>query len=102
MKVGLPDLDAGQDLQVGGLCAASLYALEVAVDVELWRGEDAVGDEVAVVLLEEPGAEWGGVDMLGERDRGQADGDRPGAGGVHRANLPGVPGPLRVHVTVGR
>lgn len=72
VPVGLSNLDPGQDRQVRVRLMALLDTLEVAVDVEWGRDEDAVGDEVGelwVARAQEAGTEGSEVDMLGERDR---------------------------------
>ena len=72
---------------------------QVALDVE--RGDAGavapIDLQAVPAVLRTPAAE---VDVLGERDGGQADLHGPGAGVAHRRRV-GVPRPLGVHVVVG-
>ena len=100
-QVRLARLDAGEDPQVREPVAAALDVREVALDVERLR-VGAGGDRDARVVTAVAVAPGGEVDVLGERDRRDAERDRPLAAPLHRRLERGVPGPLGVDVVVAR
>ncbi len=104
VPVALAELDPRPDAQVGKASAAPVDLLEVGTDLQGTAEEAAMLVEGPAILrwhgsvMEGP---RGQVDVFGERQSGQADGDGAGARGVH-VSLRGVPGELAVDVTVGR
>src|SRR3954447_23671941 len=104
MPVRFAELDTGQDPQLGELAAAALQALQVALDVEGLAEERAAGRDAATDARRYLGAvklPRGEVRVLGERHGRQPDLHGAGAAGPH---VPArrVPGPLAVHVAIGR
>jgi hypothetical protein len=105
----LAGFDTGEDAQVREHAPASFDTGQVSLDVDRVhpftlgdlrrdiRGlrDIARGGRVVVV------APLGEIDMLGERDRRQADLDRAAAGLFHRRVDAGVPGEFGVHVIIG-
>jgi len=102
VPVALAEFDPRPDAQVGKASAAPVDLLEVGTDLQGTAEEAAMLVEGPAILrwhgsvVEGP---RGQVDVFGERQSGQADGDGAGARGVH-VSLRGVPGELAVDVRV--
>ena len=96
--------DSAQDAEVGVTVATSLHASEVFIGIDRQRVEPTIGADTVRrhqrlrLCCQNPS---GGIDVFGERDRGQTELEGSGAGVFHRSRR-GVPGPLGMDVVVRR
>src|SRR5262249_2841506 len=89
MPMWLTQFHPAHDGQVREPVTALLNAFQVPVYIQLWRGQLSLrSDERREIVIRI----WAGVEdrpgrvvrVLGKRDRGKANSDRPGAGAFHR------------------